>query len=46
MTIAFTPSLQLAMTGLVVAFATGLIAGIAPAIQAARTEIVTGLRQA
>lgn len=45
-TIAFTPSLSLAITGLVVALLTGLIAGVFPAIQAARTEIVTGLRQA
>lgn len=44
-TIAFTPSLSLAITGLLVALATGLIAGAFPAIQAARTEIVTGLRQ-
>jgi putative ABC transport system permease protein len=45
-TIAFTPSIRLALTGIGVAFVTGLIAGVAPAIQAARTEIVTGLRQA
>ena len=44
-TIAFTPSLKLAITGLIVAFLTGLIAGFFPAIQAARTEIVSGLRQ-
>jgi putative ABC transport system permease protein len=44
-TIAFTPSLSLAMTGIVVALMTGLLAGIFPAIQAARTEIVSGLRQ-
>lgn len=43
-TIAFTPSTQLAITGLAVAFMTGLIAGIFPAIQAARTDIVDGLR--
>jgi putative ABC transport system permease protein len=45
-TIAFTASIRLALTGIGVAFVTGLIAGVAPAIQAARTEIVTGLRQA
>ncbi len=43
-TIAFTPSLELAMTGLIVALITGILAGILPAIQAARTEIVSGLR--
>lgn len=45
-TIAFTPSVQLAATGLLVALVTGFLAGVVPAIQAARTEIVTGLRQA
>jgi putative ABC transport system permease protein len=44
-TIAFTPSVSLAITGLAVALITGLVAGVFPAIQAARTEIVTGLRQ-
>ncbi len=44
-TIAFTPSLSLAITGLLVALITGLVAGVLPAIQAARTEIVSGLRQ-
>ena len=43
-TIAFTPSLGLAMTGLFVALVTGVLAGVFPAIQAARTEIVNGLR--
>ncbi|MDG1874042.1 MAG: ABC transporter permease [Mariniblastus sp.] len=45
-TIAFTPSPSLAMTGILVALLTGFFAGIFPALQAARTEIVTGLRQA
>ncbi len=45
-TIAFTPSVRLAASGMLVALLTGIIAGVAPAIQAARTEIVTGLRQA
>lgn len=44
--IAFTPSIRLAVTGLVVAFVTGTLAGIAPAVHAARTEIVPALRQA
>lgn len=44
-TIAFTPSLSLATTGMLVALATGLVAGVFPAWQAARMEIVTGLRQ-
>ncbi len=45
-TIAFTPSARLATTGLIVATFAGLLAGIAPAWQAARTEIVPALRQA
>lgn len=45
-TIAFTPSVSLALMGLGVALVTGLLAGVFPALQAARTEIVTGLRQA
>jgi putative ABC transport system permease protein len=44
-TIAFTPSVRLAVSGLVVAFIAGTLAGIAPAIHAARTEIVPALRQ-
>jgi putative ABC transport system permease protein len=44
-TIAFTPSLRLAATGLVVALTAGALAGIAPALHAARTEIVPALRQ-
>lgn len=44
-TIAFTPSVDLAITGLVVAAIAGTLAGIAPAIQAARIEIVPALRQ-
>lgn len=45
-TIAFTASVRLAVTGLVVSAIAGTIAGIAPAIRAARTEIVPALRQA
>jgi putative ABC transport system permease protein len=45
-TISFTPSLRLALTGLAAAVATGLLAGLAPAWQAARSEIVPALRQA
>ena len=45
-TIAFTPSIRLALSGLMVAAIAGTAAGIAPAIQAARTEIVAALRQA
>ncbi|MCH2182384.1 MAG: FtsX-like permease family protein [Mariniblastus sp.] len=44
-TIAFTPSVTLAATGLGVALLTGILAGLLPAWQAARTDIVTGLRQ-
>ena len=44
-TIAFKPSINLALTGVLVALLTGLVAGAIPAIQAARTEIVSGLRQ-
>ena len=45
-TIAFTPSIRLACIGLVVAAVAGLLAGIAPATQAARTAIVPALRHA
>ena len=45
-TIAFTPSVRLALTGVGVSFIAGLLAGIAPALHAARTEIVPALRQA
>lgn len=45
-TIAFTPSLRLALTGLIVSAIAGALAGIAPAIHAARTDIVPALRQA
>jgi putative ABC transport system permease protein len=44
-TIAFTPSVRLAVTGLIVSAVAGTLAGIAPAIHAARTEIVPALRQ-
>ena len=44
-TIAFTPSIRLAVMGLIVSAGAGTLAGIAPAIHAARTEIVPALRQ-
>jgi putative ABC transport system permease protein len=44
--IAFRPSLDLAITGGVVAAVAGILAGLAPAWQAARTEIVAALRHA
>jgi putative ABC transport system permease protein len=43
-TIAFTPSLSLGLTGLAVTLAVGLLAGLVPAWQAARAEIVASLR--
>ncbi|MFK8112173.1 MAG: ABC transporter permease, partial [Rubripirellula sp.] len=45
-TIAFTPSVSLAITGLFVAALAGTLAGIFPAWHAAKTEIVPALRQA
>jgi putative ABC transport system permease protein len=45
-TIAFTPSARLAITGLIISAIAGTLAGIAPAWHAARTEIVPALRQA
>jgi putative ABC transport system permease protein len=42
--IAFTPSWSLAISGLLVSLGVGLVAGIAPAWQVARAEIVTALR--
>nr|MBC8291122.1 ABC transporter permease [Planctomycetota bacterium] len=45
-TIAFTASPRLALIGLLVATIAGTLAGIAPAMHAARTEIVPALRQA
>ena len=45
-TIVFTPSLRLAGIGLWVSTAAGLLAGLGPAIHAARTDIVPALRQA
>ena len=45
-TIAFTPSFRLAGLGLIVSSIAGVLAGIAPAWHAARTEIVPALRQA
>jgi putative ABC transport system permease protein len=43
--IAFTASVPLAVTGLIVSLIAGLLAGIAPAWHASRTEIVPALRQ-
>ena len=43
-TIAFSTSPTLALTGLAVTLAVGLVAGLVPAWQAARAEIVTSLR--
>ncbi|TWT86712.1 ABC transporter permease YtrF precursor [Pseudobythopirellula maris] len=45
-TIAFEPSLTLALQGVLVAVVVGVIAGIAPGWQASRTEIVSALRHA
>ncbi len=43
-TIAFQPSWQLATVGMAVSLAVGVVAGVAPAWQAARTAIVAALR--
>lgn len=43
-TIAFQPSWELAATGTLVSLAVGLLAGVLPAAQAARTQIVSSLR--
>jgi len=45
-TIAFRPSLDIALQGLAASLAVGLLAGLAPAWQAAKTEIVPALRHA
>ncbi|MHB8861913.1 MAG: ABC transporter permease [Pirellulaceae bacterium] len=45
-TIVFQPSADLAVGGLVVSVVVGVAAGLVPGWQAARTEIVTALRQA
>jgi len=45
-TIAFRPSTQLALLGCAISIGVGIVAGLFPAIQAARTPIVTALRQA
>ena len=45
-TIAFRPSWEIAIQGLVASLAVGLLAGLAPGWQAARTEIVPALRHA
>jgi len=45
-TIAFRPSLGLAISGTIVSLIVGLAAGLAPAIQAATVPIVHSLRQA
>lgn len=44
-TVAFTPSIRLAVWGLIVSSMAGTLAGIAPAIYAARIEIVPALRR-
>jgi putative ABC transport system permease protein len=44
--IAFRPSWQLGTLGLAVSVGVGLLAGIFPALQAARTPIITALREA
>ncbi|MEC9091725.1 MAG: ABC transporter permease [Planctomycetota bacterium] len=43
-TIAFTPSIRLVILGIGVSVLTGILAGLIPAFQAARTEIFNGLR--
>lgn len=43
--IAFTPSFRLAFLGLLVSVLTGLLAGVAPAMHAAKMDIVPALRQ-
>jgi putative ABC transport system permease protein len=45
-TIAFKPTLDLAISGAIVSIVVGVLAGLAPGWQAARTEIVVALRQA
>ncbi len=45
-TITFKPSLDLAASGAIISLVVGILAGIAPAWQAARAEIVAALRQA
>jgi putative ABC transport system permease protein len=45
-TIAFRPSWGIALQGIVASLAVGLLAGLAPGWQAAKTEIVPALRQA
>ena len=45
-TIAFSPSVGLALTGLVGSLAVGIAAGVLPAVAAARADIINGLRQA
>lgn len=44
-TVAFSPSIHVAFYAMIVALFAGLAAGISPAVQAARIEIVTALRQ-
>ncbi|MBN1912547.1 MAG: ABC transporter permease [Pirellulales bacterium] len=43
--VAFGPSARMVMTGILVALLAGFLAGLAPAWHAARTEIVSALRQ-
>lgn len=44
-TIAFEPSVNVAVAGVVVSFVVGILAGIVPGWQASQAEIVTALRQ-
>lgn len=45
-TIAFRPSLEMLISGALVSFVVGIVAGVIPGWQASRTEIVHALRQA
>ena len=45
-TIAFQPSSEVVLTGLVVSLVVGVLAGIVPGWQASQAQIVTALRQA
>ena len=44
-TVAFRPSLRLGTSGVLVSLLVGLLAGVVPALQAARRNIVSALRQ-
>jgi putative ABC transport system permease protein len=43
--IAFSPSVSLTISGLIVAVVVGVLAGLVPALQAARADILSSLRQ-